>query len=227
MRQHPIDLLPESIRARSQAGMRTGRYIVAGGASVVLIVLAATHTRLGLERERKALAAARDQADLVLNAEAKAGELGKAISEVTSYVDRYAQIATPLDVSTVMATAVNKLPDGVTLDRIDLDSGTRQVAVTSRNKGSGDSTQTRLRIINVEFCGFAPDDQAIAEYVSELELTAPFENVGLDFSRTRILRNRSAREFRLSFRIDLNVPYDVVPQGEQTGELAMEGTDHE
>jgi hypothetical protein len=46
MKQHPIDLLPESIYARSLAGLRTGRVITALGMSLAVLVVAATHSRL-------------------------------------------------------------------------------------------------------------------------------------------------------------------------------------
>ena len=48
---------------------------------------------------------------------------------------------------------------------------------------------------------------AIAEFVSNLEGVDPFSDVSLDFSRTRSVRGFTAREFRLSFRIDLEVKY--------------------
>ncbi|MHC4128286.1 MAG: hypothetical protein ACYSUA_08985, partial [Planctomycetota bacterium] len=36
-----------------------------------------------------------------------------------------------------------------------------------------------------------------------------FSQVSLDFSRTRTVRQRNAREFRISFRADLDVRYEV------------------
>ena len=40
--------------------------------------------------------------------------------------------------------------------------------------------------------------------------TKPFERISLNFSRTMPVRTRNAREFRLSFRIDLEHVYDVI-----------------
>jgi len=227
MRQHPIDLLPDSIRARGQARTRTGRYITAGILSVVVVVLAATHARLGLARARDELATAREQADLVLNAEAKATELNRMIADDRQYIDQYDRMALPLDLSAVIATVINRMPEGMTLDRIDVDAGARRLVRTSRSKGESDQDQPLPRILTAELSGFAPNDQRIAEFVAELEQARPFRNVSLDFSRTRILRGLSAREFRLSFRIDLDVSYEIVDELPHTGQLALEEADHE
>ena len=66
------------------------------------------------------------------------------------------------------------------------------------------------RVLVAEVAGFAASDADIAELVERLSNRAPFAAVNLDFSRTRGLRGRSAREFRLSFKIDLEKPYTFV-----------------
>jgi hypothetical protein len=60
-----------------------------------------------------------------------------------------------------------------------------------------------------EISGFAPMDEDIAEYVGRLSDTGFAREVSLDFSRGRYVRDRPAREFRLSFRMDLEATYDV------------------
>jgi hypothetical protein len=210
MSQHPIDLLPDAIRARTQAGLRTGRYITAIVLAVILLALATTHTRLGLQRARLEFAAAREQADLVLSTEAKAAELSRTIEDLEGYMRRYERIALPLDVSAVLATLINQLPEGMTLDRIDLDAGARRVTRTPRGKSERNKEETPSRILTAEISGFAPDDAAIAEFVTGLEQIEPFGDISLDFSRTRAVRGIMAREFRLSFRIELDVPYEIV-----------------
>jgi hypothetical protein len=210
MSQHPIDLLPEAIRLRSQAGLRTGRYITAAVAAVAILVLATTHTRLGLNRARADFAAAREQADLVLSTEAKAAELSTTIADLEGYTRRYDRIALPLEVSAVLATLINRLPDGMTLDRIDLDAGARRVARSPRSKGEKNPELAPPRVLTAEISGFAPDDGAIAEFVAALEQIEPFGGISVDFSRTRAVRGLMAREFRLSFRIELDVPYQIV-----------------
>jgi hypothetical protein len=48
MTQHSIDLLPPSIRARSRAGLRTGRFIIAATASIMIMMVFAVHSMVAL-----------------------------------------------------------------------------------------------------------------------------------------------------------------------------------
>ena len=64
-------------------------------------------------------------------------------------------------------------------------------------------------------------DQQIAELVRNLETTPLFKDVSLDYSRTRGVRGVSAREFRLSFRVDLDASYVAAKDASATG---VEGT---
>ncbi|MDY7108377.1 MAG: PilN domain-containing protein [Planctomycetota bacterium] len=230
MKQHSIDLLPDSIRARSQAGVRTGRYITSAVVSIILVVVATTHVCLQLDRARGERASAREQADLVLAAEEKASELEGMIEEVEGFIERYRRIAPPLEINRLLATAINAMPEGLTLDRVDLDAGARRITRSPRDKGPVDPDAAPPRVLTAEIAGFAPDDRAIAEFVSRLEGTEPFRQVSLDFSRTRDVRGRTAREFRLSFRINFEADYEPAradaPPAPAT-ELALEETDHE
>jgi hypothetical protein len=230
MKQHSIDLLPDSIRARSQAGVRTGRYITCAVVSTILVIVATTHVCLQLDHARSEREAAREQADLVLAAETKASELRDRIDEVEAYMERYKRIAPPLEVNRVLATTINALPEGVTLDRVDMDAGARRIARSPRDRGSVDPDAAPPRVLTAEISGFAPDDRAIAEFVTRLEGTEPFRQVSLDFSRTRDVRGRTAREFRLSFRINLEAEYEVVSESTSTPStsgLALEEANHE
>ncbi len=227
MKQHNIDLLPESIRARSQARLRMGRYVACGLVAVVLIIVSATHTRLGLERARAELVSANDQANLVLDVEAKADELSLMIADVQAHIDRYDRIALPINASEVVATLINRLPQGATLDRIDLDAGVRRMVRTPRSKNETARDHVSPRVLIAEISGFAPNDKRIAEFVTNLEQASPFRDVSLDFSRTRAVRGFSAREFRLSFRIDLEATYvRAAGSPEQTEDEGNEEADH-
>ena len=224
MSQHPVDLLPEVLRNRSQAGVRMGRYVAAAILSAVVLVVLATHSRLELERSRKALTNAREQADLVLATEARATDLHRMIAELNDCVDRYERIALPFEVTRVLATVINDLPEGMTLDRIDMDAGVRRAVRSARSRDDG-LDENAPRILNVELSGFAPDDDAIARFVSKLESRTAYRKVSLDFSRTRGVRGVLAREFRLSFSMPLDVHYDVISMDEPNDELvsATEG----
>ena len=74
-----------------------------------------------------------------------------------------------------------------------------------------------LGIVHISSGDLLRDHQARG---TELGNTAPFEDVGLDFSRSRQVRGHRAREFRLSLYVDLRREYiDASPiaSAETTG----------
>lgn len=227
MSQHPIDLLPDSIRARTLAGVRLGRYIGTSVLAALILVVGVMHTRIDLATARRGHEAARMQADLVLRAEGQIADLRGRIVDIESFMDRYHGIAMPLDVSSVLATTINEMPQGMSLDRVDLDAGARRRSRSPRDIARSDVDGAPPRELLVELSGFAPDDSAIATYVSRLEAIRPFSDVSLDFSRTRSVRERSAREFRLSFRIDLEERYAIHQRSAASSSVALEETDRE
>ena len=209
MKQRPIDLLPEGIRARGQAGVVAGRYVAALLIGVVLVGLMGTHSHLVRDLARQRLRAAQKEADIALSAEARAEQLRLNLEDTRQFIDRYDVIALPLDLSRVVATLVNILPQSATLERITLDGGVSRGNVSARARAAGESEGPRPRVLNGELTGFALSDQDVAQIVTELERLGLFEHVSLDYSRTRAVRGRNAREFRISFRADLDVRYEV------------------
>jgi hypothetical protein len=209
MKQHPIDLLPESVRARSRAGQRTSRFIIAAAIAIGLLTIAATHSSFVLISAQDELFAASTRAEPVFTTEARASELKALLTRTNEFINLYDRLALPITVSSVIATVVNNLPDSVTLDQFDLDAGGRAPGRTSRGKGTDTRSEPVRRVLTAEVSGFAATDQQIAELVGRLDATPPFREVNLDFSRTRDINGRDAREFRLSFKIDLDVGYDV------------------
>jgi hypothetical protein len=207
MRQHSIDLLPESVRARGQAGLRMGRFIAISVAALSALVVTATHSRVMLRSEQEQFVIASAEANQLFATETRAVELRKILADTQAFTSMYDRIALPLDVSAVAATVINALPESVTLDQLDVDAGARMVSRSPRSKGVDAKAQTPPRVLTAEVSGFASTDQHIAELVAVLEATPPFRDVNLDFSRTRRVNGRDAREFRLSFRIDLDTPY--------------------
>jgi hypothetical protein len=74
-------------------------------------------------------------------------------------------------------------------------------------------------MITGHIAGFGSSDESIASVVSEFQTKPPFENVSMDFSRSRTIRGVQARGFRMSFSIDLlnnwEVRTAIVDVGEQ------------
>ena len=213
MTQHAIDLLPEVIRARSQAGIVAGRYVVSLLIAVVLLGLAATHSRLMLDLSRQRLRVAEEQADIVLSAEATATNLRNTLDTMSEFIRRYELIAMPVEISRVVATLVNLLPESATLDRIDIRAGRPKTGRSARGHGRKGDGPAR-RTLTGELSGFALTDLQVAELVARIEDVGFFDNVSLDFSRSRTVRGLKARGFRISVHADLGSRFDVTDMPE-------------
>jgi hypothetical protein len=120
----------------------------------------------------------------------------------------------------VVATIVNDLPPGITIETLDMEAGERRVPRAARVVAGDNNRPPRLLV--VEISGFAPANDDISLLMMRLRNHESFEEVTLDFNRTRVVRDIIAREFRLSFRVDLERPYDVVD-----GSLASATRKHE
>jgi len=92
-----------------------------------------------------------------------------------------------------VSTITNMLPESMTLEDISLD-----IVQTEDGKG-----------ISGRLAGFAATDEMIASLVSTLQTQAPFGSVSMDYSKSRTVRGMRAREFRVSFLIDLESQWEV------------------
>jgi type IV pilus assembly PilN-like protein len=241
MKQRPIDLLPQGIRARTNAGAVTGRYIAALLSGAVLTGLLATHAHLTRDHARHGLRAAQVEADKARHAQADAEKLRAELERDRRLVDTYGLVAMPLDLSRILATVVNVLPRSATLERISLDAGTSRADVSMRLRRGAKKEERRVptgepaatgqdlargrrgveegappRVLTGELSGFAATDQDVAQFVAGLEGLGLFEQVSLDLSRTRVVRGSNARDFRISLWADLDVRYEIsdLPAGD-------------
>jgi Tfp pilus assembly protein PilN len=228
MKQHALDLMPTTIRARSLAGQRTSRMIAVSIFVAIITLMVATHSRLELSLERIELDSAKGQAKAVVAIEVEAVSVRRALDETRAFIELYDKVAYPLPVSAILATLINSLPDSVTLDQLDLDAGVRTVSVRSaRSRGADTKTEPSQRVLRCEVSGFAATDEHIAQLVSTLEQTAPFRHVNLDFSRTKRVNEHDAREFRLSFKIDLAAAYALTLRDVDSHAIAGAPTEQE
>lgn len=208
-RQHSIDLMPAAVRARSHAGLRMGQFSAFVVMAMTATIAVATHSKIAVSTAQDQLFESAGRAVQVFATEARAAELRHELETIESYARTYERLSFPLSVSDVLATVVNNLPPSVTLDQIDLDAGARVLGRSARSRTVEKPEDTPPRVLTGEISGFAANDQEIAELLTTLESTPPFEGVSLDFSRGRRVNDRDAREFRLSFRISLDAQYAV------------------
>lgn len=209
MNQHPIDLLPPQVRQRAQAGQRTGRSIALFGGALLLLVVIVTHSKMVLDSAEARLASIQREAQEAIGIEKTLASLQSEITQSQAYISLYEQVSSPLPMSSILATVINALPETAALDEIHarLDSGQAVRSARSRYSSQDQAVPRQLRI---ELSGFAASDAEIAEMVGRLRVINPFENVSLDFSRTRPIGGKNAREFRLSLQIDLAAVYEQV-----------------
>jgi hypothetical protein len=209
MNQHPIDLLPPQVRQRAQAGQRTGRSIALFGGALLLLVVIVTHSKMVLDSAEARLASIQREAQDAIGIEKTLASLQSEITQSQAYISLYEQVSSPLPMSSILATVINALPETAALDEIHarLDSGQAVRSARSRYSSQDQAVPRQLRI---ELSGFAASDAEIAEMVGRLRVINPFENVSLDFSRTRPIGGKNAREFRLSLQIDLAAVYEQV-----------------
>lgn len=223
--QHELNLLPVSIRLKNQAGARAGRFVAVLIGAIALVVVLATHSRLQLDHAQKVLQHTQVEADQVLETEARAEELRQTLAEGREAEDRYHELALPLEISSVIATLVNAVPEGMSLDRLDLDAGARRFTRSARSKGPINLDGPPPRLLTGEISGFAKSDDQVALLDETLNGLEPFRNVSVDYSRNRTIRGAEAREFRLSFQIDLDVRYEVTEAGESLASAGEEAGD--
>ena len=209
MRQPPIDLMPEYILARSQAGVVAGRYLAALLLPVVVLLGPATHSRFALEDAEMRNRVAEQAAKAALDSEANANNIRADLQKNIDYIRRYEIVAMPLETSRLIATIINDLPPSASLDRIDLAVSWSRIRRPVRGSSSPTPEQPP-RSLGGELEGFAATDEDVADIVARLRALGICERVQLDYSRRRDVRGHIAREFRISFRISLDAVFEIV-----------------
>ncbi|MFK7960033.1 MAG: PilN domain-containing protein [Phycisphaerales bacterium] len=214
MSTRDINLLPSVIRERvDEARLRAFRVVVIAVA-VVVLGAAASH---GWVVESAASAAAdqtRAEATRVLRREAEINELKATIDLAHEARRRYELIASPVEVGDLLATVVNAMPPGLSVDQLDFDAAPRRGRSARLVTDAGLALPTRkLRGVIV---GFARDDSGINDFVVRLSETPPFSRVRIDVSRSRSFRKTPVREFNISFEVDFGARYDVARAATET-----------
>ncbi len=208
--QHQIDLLPESMRARTQARAQVSRNI--GIAMVGLIAVAAciTHARLLRDAAEGRLETLSAEAAVVAEVDRQRDGMQEALEKYDALAARYRLIESPIPLSRLLATIAEVMPQSVSLDEIILDADqTKRLRPTRGAAARREPDQKPPRILVGELSGFAESDLDIAEFVANLANRPPLSNVSWDFSKQTEVRGHSARQFRLSFVVDMEVEYEV------------------
>lgn len=202
-----VDLMPAEIRERVNAARLRYVRMATVVVSVTLVALATTHAVVQHRAAAEITEQTRAEAARVLEREARIDRLRQSIAQVREAQRRYELIATPVEMADLMATIVNAMPEGMSIDQLDLDAAPRRGRSARVVTTDADPLPTRrLRGVIV---GFAAAESDVDDFVVRLGNTPPFERVRIDISRSRSFRGRPVREFNLSFEVDFNRRYEV------------------
>ncbi len=146
----------------------------------------------------------------------------KEIEEVEAAVTRYNRLAWPVRASEVIDAIAAAAPPAVSLSELSITP--REEKPSSRQAAQGKSSGRNSAPANapgaapdppralmvIEMEGVAPDDTAVARFVSGLDSHALFSRVTLDFTRAKPLGGVEVRNFRVTTEVDLSLRYSFV-----------------
>ena len=210
-----IDLMPDTIRRRAMAGQRLRKLLSIGIVTLGLLIAFATHSQLRRDHLQEALVVAESRAAQALQLESQAEDMKELRKEIESAMKSYERVALPIRMDVLMNRIVLALPESTTLEQLLLEYEDD----SRRDLGKSDMMTFNRRIVG-GISGFAASDDDVAALVQRLTDDEPFDDVRLEFTRSREIRGVSARAFQLTFTIDLNGSWEVGTQ-----EIASAGVD--
>jgi hypothetical protein len=188
-----MNLLPKKYVERSKNKARSGRVAIAIIITLCAVAAVATHSRFSMNSAVEHLVIAQSRANSALELEVDASSLEIQKANIESFIKRYNKENIVFAMGDIVATITNLLPTAITLEDLSLD-------IVETESGSG---------VSGRLSGFASSDEKIAELVTLLQSYAPFGSVSMDFSKSKTVRGKRAREFRVSFLIDLENNWEV------------------
>jgi len=222
--QHQIDLLPETMRAATQARAQAHRNVRIVIATAFMAVAGMTHSRIVHSHAEARLSHLSAEADAVADVDHQRDKMMEGLEEYARLTERYHRLETPIPLSRLLATIVEEMPQSMALDRVLFDADqARRMRPTRNGAPRIEKDEAPPRILVGELSGIAESDMDIAQLVENLEARAPFTDVTWDFSREREVRGRTAREFRLSFVVDLEQSYEVLPPSDRPTAMVESG----
>jgi hypothetical protein len=202
MNQPEINLIPQFVRDRV-AGRRISRRVQFAALTVGAIAVAfAAAARTIDARSAAQLAAARDSSGPVIVLEQELASLRAEQAAIVAQLETQRSLVVAIPASAVVRAVAASLPAGALLEKIDLDYANVQgTAKKIRRVGREEPAPRELR---GEIAGIAANESDVGKLVDGLAALAPMSQVSLESSRSREFRGKSAREFRIHFKVDLD-----------------------
>tara|TARA_B100000959_G_scaffold249579_1_gene277443 strand:- start:248 stop:844 length:597 start_codon:yes stop_codon:yes gene_type:complete len=188
-----MNLLPDQYVERSKNKARSNRVAVAIIITLCAVAAVATHSRLSMNAAVEHLVVSQSRANSALELEIDASSLELKKAKLEKFMDHYKEEKIIFAMGDIVSTITNMLPESMTLEEFSLD-----IVQTEDGKG-----------ISGRLSGFASTDETIATLVTSLQTKGPFSSVSMDYSKSREVRGFRAREFKVSFLIDLESNWDV------------------
>ncbi|MDG2423788.1 MAG: PilN domain-containing protein [Phycisphaerales bacterium] len=199
-----LDLMPLAIRHKAQAGQRLRRLIAIGVITLGLLVTFSTHSQLRRDRLEEALIVSESRAAQALQLERQAEDLSVVRTEIEAAMNAYDRVALPIRMDRMMGHIVASLPPSATLEHLLLEYEDDR----NRNRREQDGDEVERRIVG-GISGFAASDDDVARLVQRLDQHEPFEDVRLEFTRSRDVRGTNAREFQMTFTVNLEGSWEI------------------
>jgi len=201
MKVQTLDLLPAEVRTRIQRGRLTRRLMFAaiGVTTLMLATVGAAdwvhrHSARVLREARQTAAGA-----VAIEAEMRQLELQRKVAN--DLLEQQRSLAVTVPASGLIHAVSSALPAGSLLETIELKF--LHIQGEPRKGRRAVRTERDPREMQGEIAGLAASDADVGTIVDALAKVAPISNVSLESSRSREFRGKSAREFRITFRVDL------------------------
>lgn len=196
-----FDLLPPSVRERVLCGRASRRVRMSAACIAALAGLLFVGTRWLESRSERLLADARATGAPVVELEEEIRRLDAERRAIAASLDLQRAIGVPIPASALIRGIAAAMPRGSLLESVELEYANVQGTARKSRRASREDAQPRE--IRGEIAGVAPSEADVGALVDALEALAPIARVGLESSRSREFEGHAAREFRVTFRIDL------------------------
>lgn len=124
-------------------------------------------------------------------------------------IDRHDRLASAVRATDVLASVAAPMPPDVTLTFAAVAAREDKVRIAGTDKKPG--TTKVVPYIAVELEGIASDDASLTRFVAGMDADELFEQVSLEYARSRDVAGVAARSFRITSRISLERCYEFGP----------------
>lgn len=212
-----IDLMPESCRARLGRKRQIRFWIAMYSVTTLVVIGGNTLFELSKSQVRRDSAIISEKVALDAEQQVKANQLTNEIHHVEQALDRNARIAWPIDISDVIAAIGSQTPKSVYLTKIALTPRQERVTTVRKSKGKGkgkddDGPDPLPRTtLQVECAGVAPDDNAMAVMVANLESHPLFGRIAVEHVKPKTIAGREVKEFGITCEVDFFHRFEFEP----------------